>query len=155
MATNVHFHYLDRDIYVKLNFAWINGLKVAGYCCASWLSVHYLKLMTLEYYGIQRSFPAEWSLLSPCSSLSLKSVSCRMRDHFFFFYSWVLNLCSKIKRLCLHSKANCKCIFEKTRELHLSLFERGANFPSEIIILWYKIHKKCISYHFSITICFR
>lgn len=59
MATNVHFHYLDRDIYVKLNFAWINGLKVAGYCCASWLSVHYLKLMTLEYYGIQRLFPAE------------------------------------------------------------------------------------------------
>ena len=144
METNVHFHYLDRDIYIKLHFAWINGLKVAGYCCASWLSVHYLKMLTLECYGIQLSFPAEWSLLSPCSSLSLKSVSCRMCDHLFLFYSWVLNLCSKIKRLCLHSKANSKCGFEKktkTQGLHLSLFERGANFPSEMMILWYKIHK--------------
>lgn len=52
-ATNVHFCYLDRDIYVKLNFTWINGLEVAGYCYASWFSVHYLKMMTSEYYGIQ------------------------------------------------------------------------------------------------------
>lgn len=46
MATNVHFHYLDRDTNAKLNFTWTNGLEVAAYCCASWLSVHYLKMIT-------------------------------------------------------------------------------------------------------------
>ena len=100
----------------------------------------YLKMMTLEYSGIQSLLPPEWLLVSPYGSLSLKTVSHRMNDNFFLFDSRVLNLCSKLEKFAFIPK-QLENVFQNAQVFQLSLFERGPDFPSEIMNLWYKMHK--------------